>query len=84
MDDAVAAAWESMWHDYSATNVETVGMGIDPDKLRARVLRGVEEGWEEKGEEKDKSDEVEEKEKEGEEIEKENEEIKGIAKGKSN
>ena len=41
-----------MWHDYSETNVETVGLGIDPERLRARVLRGVGEEWEETDEAK--------------------------------
>ena len=43
LDEAVSSAWESMWHNYAETNVETVGLDIDPEKLRARVLRGVEE-----------------------------------------
>ena len=44
-----------MWPDYSNTSVETVGVGIDPDKLRARVLRGVDE-WEDRAKEGDKGE----------------------------
>ena len=43
LDDATASAWESVWPDYSNTNVESTGVGFDADKLRARVLKGVEE-----------------------------------------
>lgn len=43
LDDDTASAWESIWPDYSTTNVEAVGLGIDAEQLRARVLRGVDE-----------------------------------------